>query len=82
MTVYCRQWYSITSHQLWERCVAVNKGRIEVSTTWSTHTSTLVIISEIETGFIAKDVLVPFHCSPVSTLQAEASMGRRKRQHT
>ncbi|GFU47944.1 hypothetical protein TNCV_4967401 [Trichonephila clavipes] len=25
VTVYCRQWHPIPSHQLWERCVAVKQ---------------------------------------------------------
>ncbi|GFY14145.1 hypothetical protein TNCV_3613341 [Trichonephila clavipes] len=25
VTVYCRQWHPIASHQLWERCVAVKQ---------------------------------------------------------
>ncbi|GFU98788.1 hypothetical protein TNCV_1215041 [Trichonephila clavipes] len=37
----------------------------------------IVINAEIESGFVAKDRLVPFHCSPVSSfaapLQTEAS---------
>ncbi|GFW81611.1 hypothetical protein TNCV_2882881 [Trichonephila clavipes] len=52
----------------------------------SPHTNTIVITAEIESGFVAKDDLVPFHCSPVSScvapLQAEALMCRRQRQHT
>ncbi|GFV83259.1 hypothetical protein TNCV_1899851 [Trichonephila clavipes] len=45
----------------------------------SPHTNTIVITVDIESGFVAKDKLVPFHCSPVSSytapLQTEASMG-------
>ncbi|GFV59719.1 hypothetical protein TNCV_1907901 [Trichonephila clavipes] len=55
------------------------KGRIEAFRTGSPHTNTIVITSEIESGFVAKDDLVPFRCSLVSLcvapLQTEASMG-------
>ncbi|GFU60350.1 hypothetical protein TNCV_3307991 [Trichonephila clavipes] len=41
--------------------------------------NTIVITAEIESGFVAKDDLVPFRCSPVSSCGAphltEASMG-------
>ncbi|GFV49231.1 hypothetical protein TNCV_237651 [Trichonephila clavipes] len=61
----------IPSHQLWERCVAMN---------------TIVITAEIESGFVAKEDLVPFHCSPVSScvapLQTEARMGGCQGKHT
>jgi len=63
-----------------------SKGRIEAFTTGSPHTNTIVITAEIESGFVAKDDLVPFRCSPVSScaakLQTEASMGGRQGQHT
>ncbi|GFU70405.1 uncharacterized protein TNCV_4216821 [Trichonephila clavipes] len=46
----------------------------------------IVITAEIEFGFVAKDDLVPFRCSPVSLcvapLQTEALMGGRQEQHT
>ncbi|GFU41953.1 hypothetical protein TNCV_361011 [Trichonephila clavipes] len=42
------------------------KGRIEAFTTWS-HTNTIVITAEIESGFVTKDDLAPFRCSPVSS---------------
>ncbi|GFV12250.1 uncharacterized protein TNCV_1537461 [Trichonephila clavipes] len=46
----------------------------------------VVITAEIESGFIAKDDLVPFRCSSISScvapLQTEASMGGRQGQHT
>ncbi|GFS86788.1 hypothetical protein TNCV_2407701 [Trichonephila clavipes] len=74
------------SHQLWKRCVAVNKGRIEAFPTGSPHTNTIVITAEIESGFVAKGDLVPFRCSPVSScaapLQTEASMDGCQEQHT
>ncbi|GFW93129.1 uncharacterized protein TNCV_3888701 [Trichonephila clavipes] len=42
------------------------------------HTDTIVITAETESGFLAKDDLVPFHYSPVfscrAPLQTEASM--------
>ncbi|GFV97928.1 e3 ubiquitin-protein ligase RNF13 [Trichonephila clavipes] len=60
--------------------------RIEAFTTGSPHTNTIVITVEIESGFVAKDDLVPFKYSPVSScaapLQTEASMGSRQGQHT
>ncbi|GFW20410.1 hypothetical protein TNCV_4546771 [Trichonephila clavipes] len=60
--------------------------RIEAFTTGSPHTNTIVITAEIESRFVAKDDLVPFRCSPVSScaapLQTEASMGGRQGQHT
>ncbi|GFW75646.1 uncharacterized protein TNCV_4428291 [Trichonephila clavipes] len=52
----------------------------------SQHTNTIVITVGIESGFVAKDDLVPFRCNPVSScvapLQMEASMGGCQRQHT
>ncbi|GFU80772.1 hypothetical protein TNCV_514991 [Trichonephila clavipes] len=43
--------------------------------------NTIVITTEIESGFVAKDDLIPFRCSPVSSctapLQTEASMAKR-----
>ncbi|GFX00169.1 hypothetical protein TNCV_296581 [Trichonephila clavipes] len=43
-------------------------------------TNTIVITAQIESGFVAKDDLAPFHFSPVSScvapLQTEASMVR------
>ncbi|GFS61647.1 hypothetical protein TNCV_4312981 [Trichonephila clavipes] len=51
----------------------------------SPHTNTIVITAEIESGFVAKDGLVPFHCSPDSScaapLQTEASMSGCQGQH-
>ncbi|GFV63899.1 hypothetical protein TNCV_3787721 [Trichonephila clavipes] len=59
---------------------------IEAFTTGSPHTNTIVITAEIESGFVAKDDLVPFHCNPVSScaapLQTEASMGGRLKSST
>ncbi|GFV01379.1 hypothetical protein TNCV_2525451 [Trichonephila clavipes] len=50
----------------------------------SHHTRTR-LSSEIESGFVAKDVLVPFRSSPVSScaapLQTEASMDGFQKQH-
>ncbi|GFY00420.1 uncharacterized protein TNCV_1664591 [Trichonephila clavipes] len=55
---------------------------IEAFTTSSPHTNTIVVTAEIESGFVAKDDLVPFRCSPVSSgaapLQTETSMGGRQ----
>ncbi|GFT25766.1 hypothetical protein TNCV_1517551 [Trichonephila clavipes] len=51
--------------------------------TKSQHTYTIVLTTEIESRFFAKDDLVPFHCSPVSScaapLQTEASMGSTRK---
>ncbi|GFY32794.1 uncharacterized protein TNCV_4639001 [Trichonephila clavipes] len=48
--------------------------------------NTIVISAEIESGFVTKDELVPFHFSPVSScavpLQTEASMGGRLGEDT
>ncbi|GFX30646.1 hypothetical protein TNCV_4861701 [Trichonephila clavipes] len=48
--------------------------------------NTIVITAETESGFVAKDDLVPFRCIPVSLcaapLQTEASMGGRQGQHS
>ncbi|GFU98499.1 uncharacterized protein TNCV_3653301 [Trichonephila clavipes] len=50
------------------------------------HANTIVFNAEIKSGFVAKDDLVPFRCSPVSSctapLQTEASRGGRQGQHT
>ncbi|GFV42905.1 uncharacterized protein TNCV_1587131 [Trichonephila clavipes] len=55
-------------------------------TTGSLHTNTIAITTEIESGFVAEDDLVPFCCSPVSScvapLQTDASMGGRQGQKT
>ncbi|GFW37624.1 uncharacterized protein TNCV_4028201 [Trichonephila clavipes] len=52
----------------------------------SPHTNTIAITAEIESGFVAKDDLLPFRCSSVSSyaapLQTEASMGGHQGQHT
>ncbi|GFS78109.1 uncharacterized protein TNCV_4548951 [Trichonephila clavipes] len=62
------------------------KAKLVTFTTGSPHTNTIVITAEIESGFFAKDELVPFRCSPVSSctasLQTEESMGGRQGQHT
>ncbi|GFX00046.1 uncharacterized protein TNCV_3080421 [Trichonephila clavipes] len=42
----------------------VRSGEIEAFTDGSPHTKTIVIIAEIESGFVSKDNLVPFRCSP------------------
>ncbi|GFV05112.1 hypothetical protein TNCV_223261 [Trichonephila clavipes] len=59
---------------------------IEAFPTGSPHTNMIAITAEIEFGFVAKDDLVPFRCSPVSSfaapLQMEASMGGRQGQQT
>ncbi|GFW35881.1 hypothetical protein TNCV_1927121 [Trichonephila clavipes] len=64
---------------MWERCIAVNKSRIEAFTAGFPHTNTILTTAEIESGLVAKDDLVPFRCSPVSLcaapLQTETSMG-------
>ncbi|GFU53504.1 hypothetical protein TNCV_3169381 [Trichonephila clavipes] len=54
----------------WSSVPLYIKGRIEVFTTGSPHTSTIVITAEIESRFVAKDDLVPFFCSPVSSCVA------------
>ncbi|GFT97135.1 hypothetical protein TNCV_3858011 [Trichonephila clavipes] len=77
VTVYCRQFHPIPLHQLWEWCVALNKGRIEACPTGSPHTNTIVISAEIESGFVAKDDLVPVS-SYVEALQTESSMCGRQ----
>ncbi|GFT97445.1 hypothetical protein TNCV_1628721 [Trichonephila clavipes] len=63
-----------------------SKGKIETFTTGSPHTDTIVITAEIESGFVAKDDLVPFRCSPVSScaapLQTDTSMSGRQGQQT
>ncbi|GFW66469.1 uncharacterized protein TNCV_3309881 [Trichonephila clavipes] len=63
----------------------LDKGTIEALTTGSPHTYTIVIATEIEYLFVAKDGLVPFRCSSVfscvAPLQTEASMGRCQGQH-
>ncbi|GFV50824.1 hypothetical protein TNCV_4237791 [Trichonephila clavipes] len=81
VTVYCWQWPPKPSHQLWMWYVAENKGWIEAFPTGPPHTNTIAITAEIESGFVAKDDLVPFHCSTVSSwvapLQTDASIGGR-----
>ncbi|GFV24053.1 hypothetical protein TNCV_3480541 [Trichonephila clavipes] len=81
--VYCKQWQPTPSHQLWERCVAVNKRRIETFTTGFPHTNTIDIAADIESEFNAKDDLVPTRCSHIpsyaETLLMKASMGGRQR---
>ncbi|GFX81559.1 histone acetyltransferase p300 [Trichonephila clavipes] len=44
----------------------------------SPHTNTIVIIAEIESIFVAKDDLVPFRCSPVSSCAGHHSKRRRR----
>ncbi|GFX73960.1 uncharacterized protein TNCV_2954451, partial [Trichonephila clavipes] len=65
---------------------AVCRCKVKAGLRRSPHTNTIVITAEIESGFVAKDDLVPFRCSPVSScaapLQTEASMGGRQGQHT
>ncbi|GFU88549.1 uncharacterized protein TNCV_4442261 [Trichonephila clavipes] len=51
-------------------CRCKSKGRIETFTPGSPHTNTIVITTEIESGFVAKDDLVPFRCCPVSSCVA------------
>ncbi|GFT39366.1 hypothetical protein TNCV_2422731 [Trichonephila clavipes] len=52
----------------------------------SPHTDTIAVSAEIESGFAAKDDLVPFHCRPVfsfaAPLQTEELIGGRQGQHT
>ncbi|GFX40494.1 hypothetical protein TNCV_2372781 [Trichonephila clavipes] len=43
-------------------------------TTRSPHTNTIVTTAEIEPGFVAKDDLFPFRCSPVSSRVAPLLM--------
>ncbi|GFW06280.1 hypothetical protein TNCV_37541 [Trichonephila clavipes] len=49
-------------------------------------TNTIGITADIQPAFVAKDYLVPFRCSSVSScagpLQMEASMGGHHGQHT
>ncbi|GFY10155.1 hypothetical protein TNCV_360221 [Trichonephila clavipes] len=51
---------------------------IKAFTTGSPHTNTIVTTAEIESGFVAKDDLVLFRCSPAAScsapFQTEASM--------
>ncbi|GFY19604.1 uncharacterized protein TNCV_4647761 [Trichonephila clavipes] len=54
-----------------------NKGRIEAFTTGPPHTNTIVFTAEIESGFVAKDDLIPFHCSTVSSCAARLQRRRR-----
>ncbi|GFS53896.1 hypothetical protein TNCV_3761361 [Trichonephila clavipes] len=81
-----QQWHPIPSHQLWEWCVTVKKGRIEAFTSVSPNMNTIVIIAKIVSRFVVKDDLVQFRCSPVSScvvlLQTEALMRGRHGQHT
>ncbi|GFU36844.1 hypothetical protein TNCV_3727081 [Trichonephila clavipes] len=65
--------------------ITPNEGG-RIFTTGSPHTNnTIVITAEIVSVFIAKDDLVPFRCSPVTScvapLQIEASMSGCQRQH-
>ncbi|GFU31223.1 hypothetical protein TNCV_1742191 [Trichonephila clavipes] len=48
------------------------------------HTNKIVIIAEIESGFLAKDDLVPFSSvsSCTAPYQTEALLGGRQEQHT
>ncbi|GFW04125.1 uncharacterized protein TNCV_2668901 [Trichonephila clavipes] len=48
---------------------------IEAFTTGSPHTNTITITAKIESGFVAKDNLVPFHYSPVSSWVAQLNGG-------
>ncbi|GFY19597.1 uncharacterized protein TNCV_4647691 [Trichonephila clavipes] len=67
-------------------CHCKVKGRIEAFTTGPPHTNTIVFTAEIESGFVAKDDLIPFQCSTVSScaapLRTITSMGGRQVQHT
>ncbi|GFW61460.1 uncharacterized protein TNCV_347081 [Trichonephila clavipes] len=62
-------------------CCKANAG-LRRSLTGSPHKNMIVITAEIDSGFVAKDDLVPFRCSPVSScvapLQTEASMSGRQ----
>ncbi|GFX93449.1 hypothetical protein TNCV_1093891 [Trichonephila clavipes] len=79
VTVYYRRWHPTPSHQLWKRCVPVKQMQYWGVHQGISHTNTIVITAEIESGFVTKDDLVPFHCSPVSSCAAPlltgASMG-------
>ncbi|GFX57205.1 uncharacterized protein TNCV_2964841 [Trichonephila clavipes] len=55
-----------------------SKGRIEAFTTGSPHTNTIAINYEIESGFVAKDDLVPFRYSPVSSCVLPLQTRRRR----
>ncbi|GFS98578.1 hypothetical protein TNCV_2987101 [Trichonephila clavipes] len=48
---------------------------MEVFTTGSPLTNTIVITAEIESGFVAKDDLIPFRCSLVSLCVAPLQTG-------
>ncbi|GFY02474.1 hypothetical protein TNCV_3503551 [Trichonephila clavipes] len=58
-----------------------SKDRIEAFSPAFLHANTIASIAEIETGFAAKDDMVPFRFSPVSScvapLQTEASLDGR-----
>ncbi|GFX80792.1 uncharacterized protein TNCV_4695031 [Trichonephila clavipes] len=64
-----------------EVCRCKAKTGLGAFTTGFPHTNTIIITAEIESGFDAKDALVPFRCSPVSscaaTLQTKALMSGR-----
>ncbi|GFY19842.1 uncharacterized protein TNCV_2145351 [Trichonephila clavipes] len=61
------QWYPIPSHQLGERCIALKQRQDSGVYHEVQHTNTIVISAEIESGFVAKDDLVSFRGSPVSS---------------
>ncbi|GFS85475.1 uncharacterized protein TNCV_2793541 [Trichonephila clavipes] len=50
---------------------------MEAFTMGSPQRNTIVITAEIESGFVAKDNLVPFRCSPVSSCAAPLQRRRR-----
>ncbi|GFV30009.1 uncharacterized protein TNCV_3100861 [Trichonephila clavipes] len=50
---------------------------IEAFTTGSSHTNTIVITAEIESGFVAKDDLVSFRCRPISSCRDLSKRRRR-----
>ncbi|GFX23834.1 uncharacterized protein TNCV_1788651 [Trichonephila clavipes] len=47
------------------RCKA--KAGLRCSPRESPHTNTIAVTAETESGFVAKDDLAPFRCSPISS---------------
>ncbi|GFW66612.1 uncharacterized protein TNCV_1370451 [Trichonephila clavipes] len=80
---YVRQ--AMASHTITPAVGAMCRCKAKEGLRNSPRGLTIVIAAEIESGFVAKDDLVPFRCSPVSSytapLQTEVSMRRRQGQH-
>ncbi|GFU54418.1 hypothetical protein TNCV_3977211 [Trichonephila clavipes] len=66
VTVYCRQCHPYHHTSYGSGVSLESKGRIEAFTKGSSHTNTIVIAAEIESGLVAKDDMVQLRCSPVS----------------